>query len=62
MTIITVRETVADACPICGAELGRGRGATRRQIVFCATPGVFRWRCPDCSGIWQVRRSNPRLE
>lgn len=48
------RETAADVCPMCGVQLGGSRGVTRRQIVFSATPGVFRWRCPDCTGVWQV--------
>jgi transposase-like protein len=47
-------DTADDVCPMCNAELGSRRGATRRQIIFCATPGVFRWRCPDCAGVWQV--------
>jgi transposase-like protein len=47
-------DTEADVCPMCEAHLGHPRGATRRQIVFCATPGVFRWRCPECRGVWQV--------
>lgn len=45
-----------DACPLCDSPLGRPRGGTRRQIVFTAERGVFRWRCPDCRGIWQVQR------
>ncbi len=48
------REPAADICPMCSAELGRSRGATRRQPILTATPGVFRWRCPDCKGVWQV--------
>ena len=49
----------ADVCPMCDARLGSPRGTTRRQIVFCATPGVFRWRCPDCRGVWQVQATRP---
>lgn len=48
------RDVSADVCPMCHAELGRPRGATRRQIVLTAVPGTFRWRCPDCAGVWQV--------
>ena len=48
-------DTDVDVCPMCLSTLGAPRGATRRQIVFCETPGVFRWRCPDCRGVWQVR-------
>lgn len=52
-------EPAADHCPLCQASLGRPRGATRRQIVFTAAPGTFRWRCPDCRGVWQVDTREP---
>lgn len=25
---------------------------TRRKVVFTSVPGSFKWRCPDCSGVW----------
>ena len=59
MMILTRESSVEDACPMCGATLGVINGPTRRRIVLCATPGVFRWRCPDCSGLWEVRPAPP---
>ena len=26
---------------------------TRRKVVFTSVPGSFKWRCPDCSGVWE---------
>ena len=59
ITFDAALEPAVDACPMCSAELGRARGATRRQPLLTAVPGVFRWRCPDCAGIWQVRSAAP---
>jgi transposase-like protein len=56
---LTAPESAHDHCPLCQADLGKARGATRRQIVFTATPGTFRWRCPDCRGVWQVNTRVP---
>jgi hypothetical protein len=47
----------ADACPLCAADLGGVRSSTRRLVVFSSVPGEFRWRCPDCSGVWQESAS-----
>jgi hypothetical protein len=54
VTLTLHRDVVLDVCPMCHAELGRPDGETRRQLLLSAVPGVFRWRCPDCAGVWQV--------
>ena len=53
--IPVISEPLEDVCPLCRASLGKPRGATRRLIVVSADPGVFRWQCPDCGGVWQSR-------
>lgn len=47
-------ESGVDACPMCDADLGRSRGATRHQPLLSGEPGVFLWRCPDGTGVWRV--------
>ena len=49
-----------DACPLCAADLGGSRSSTRRLVVFSSVPGQFRWRCPDCSGVWQEASTSGR--
>ena len=44
---------VRDPCPLCGADLGGTHHTTRRKVVFTSVPGSFKWRCPDCSGVWE---------
>ncbi len=44
---------VRDPCPLCGADLGGMHHTTRRKVVFTSVPGSFKWRCPDCSGVWE---------
>lgn len=56
--IPVVPDDDADVCPLCDATLGRRRGSTRRLIVLTPTPGMFRWRCPDCRGVWQVNAAS----
>lgn len=55
MIVTHARDNKADVCPMFDADLGRPRGSTRRQIIVCEVPGTFRWRCPDCKGVWQVK-------
>ena len=44
---------VRDPCPLCGVDLGGMHHTTRRKVVFTSVPGSFKWRCPDCSGVWE---------
>ncbi len=44
---------VRDPCPHCGVDLGGMHHTTRRKVVFTSVPGSFKWRCPDCSGVWE---------
>jgi hypothetical protein len=46
------RRHVPDPCPLCRSDLGGSGGITRRTVVFSPQPGVFAWRCPDCTGSW----------
>ena len=57
MTLVRLvqESSVGDACPLCGVTLGQPNRITRRQIVLTLRPGVFCWRCPDCTGTWAVR-------
>lgn len=55
MTIPVLGDTHLDICPLCDANLDMGRGkGTRRQPILTTEPRRFRWRCPDCRGVWQV--------
>ena len=48
-----------DPCPLCGNDLAGARSTTRRRVVFSSVPGTFRWRCPDCSGVWEQSAPQP---
>ena len=47
------RRTPYDPCPLCASDLGGKYATTRRRPVFSASPGTFKWRCPDCEGVWE---------
>lgn len=50
---------VPDPCPLCAADLGAPGQVTRRVVAFTPQAGVFRWQCPECTGVWEEVKDRP---